>query len=66
MVNAPMRFDVVTVSPPNAGFAMMIARRSTSSIGTSFAARLASGSKSRQRQCIGWSRSRGAIGVMRL
>ena len=65
-MNAAIRFEVVTVSPPKAGFTQMIARRSTSSIGTSFAARPASGSKSRQRQCIGSSRGRGAIGVMRL
>src|SRR5882762_2121772 len=65
-VKAAIRFAVVTVSPPNAGLARISARRSTSSIATSFAARPVKGSISRQRQCIGASLARGAAGVMRL
>src|SRR5437588_2836516 len=65
-VKAAIRFCVVTVSPPNAGLARISARRSTSSIATSFAARAVKGSISRQRQCIGASLARGATGVMRL
>src|SRR3989441_4276208 len=65
-VKAAIRFCVVTVSPPNAGLARISARRSTSSIATSFAARPVKGSISRQRQCIGASLARGATGVMRL
>ena len=53
---------VVTVAPSNAGCAMMMARRSTSSIGTSRAARTVKGSKSFQRQCMGESFAPGAIG----
>src|SRR5438309_77795 len=65
-VKAAIRFCVVTVSPPNAGLARISARRSTSSIATSFAARPVKGSISRQRQCIGASLAQGATGVMRL
>jgi hypothetical protein len=54
------------VSPPNAGLARISARRSTSSMPTSRAARSAKGSRSRQRQCIGASFAFGATGVMRL
>src|SRR2546428_10000194 len=64
-VKAAIRFCVVTVSPPNAGLARISARRSTSSIATSFAARPAKGSMSRQRQCIGASLAQGETGVMR-
>jgi hypothetical protein len=64
-VKAPIRFCVVTVAPGNAGCARIRARRSTSSIATSFAARSVNGSRSRQRQCIGASFALGAIGVMR-
>ena len=64
-VNAPIKFCVVTVAPGNAGCARIRARRSTSSIATSFAARSVNGSRSRQRQCIGASFAFGAIGVMR-
>src|SRR6266851_6211933 len=65
-VKAAIRFCVVTVSPPNAGLARISARRSTSSIATSFAARTVKGSISRQRQCIGASLAQGETGVMRL
>jgi hypothetical protein len=64
-VKAPSRFCVVTVAPSNAGCARMSARRSTSSMATSSAARSVNGSMSRQRQCMGASFGRGAIGVMR-
>jgi len=64
-VKAPIKFWVVTVSPANAGFVRMRARRSTSSMPTSRAARSVKGSTSRQRQCMGASFGRGATGVMR-
>src|SRR5262249_14784071 len=54
----------VTVSPPNAGLTMMIARRSTSAIPTSTTARSSSGSISRQCQMNGGSPACGLSGVI--
>src|SRR5262249_36652980 len=61
-----MRLLVVTVVPPNAGLARMMARRSTSSMGTSAAARAVSGSRSRQRHRNGAAGACGAMGGVRL
>src|SRR5262245_61537744 len=62
-VNAAIRFDVVTVSPPNAGLTRISARRSTSSIATCDADSAVNGSISFQRQISGGSLALGTTGV---
>ena len=63
-VKAPIRFDVVTVSPANAGLTRISARRSISSMATSPAARSAKRSMSLQRQMSGASVGCGRTGVI--
>src|ERR1700681_4162045 len=63
-VNAAIKFEVVTVSPANAGLTRMRARRSTSSMATSPTARSAYCSMSFQRQTNGASRGCGRTGVI--
>src|SRR5215470_17242491 len=62
-VKAAIKFEVVTVSPPNAGLTRMSARRSTSSIATWDTASWVNGSMSFQRQISGGSLGLGVTGV---
>jgi hypothetical protein len=64
-VKAASNVLVVVVSAPNAGCAMINARRSMSLIDTSATERCSIGSTSRQRQMNGASGACGCIGVMR-